>query len=150
MPSQRLLKMMDPLGHLLAPRRVLSPGAPKAVVWAVAARTATWIASELAAVGVEALRASSFRHIDASLRPDARPACGLAVIELATVSESDLALLTKLRWTGFRGPIVAVGDARTLSAETRSIVRIAAVVPIGGPLRDEIARLLQRAPDDDD
>jgi len=149
MPSQRLLKMMDPLGHVLAPRRVLASGAPKAVVWAVAARTASWIAAELAAAGVEALRASSFRHVDASLRQESRPVCALAVIEFATVSASDIATLTSLRWTGYRGPIIAVAPPGVVSAETRAIVRIDAVINIGGALRDEVTRVLRLGGDGD-
>lgn len=149
MPSQRLLRIMDPLGHLMTPRRVMADAA-KAIVWAAAARTARWIAAELAAVGVEALRATSFRHVDASLRAEAAPGCALAVIDFAAVSESDLAILTTLRWTGFRGPIVAVAPAGVVSAETRAIVRIASVVAPGGALGAEVARALRRPDDDHD
>jgi hypothetical protein len=149
MTSQRLLTMMDPLGHLMTPRRVMA-GAARAIVWAASARTAGWIAAELASVGVEALRATSFRHVDASLRAEAGPGCALAVIDFAAVSASDLAILTTLRWTGFRGPIVAVAPPGAVAAETCAIVRIAAVVAPGGPLAAEVARALHRPDDDDD
>jgi hypothetical protein len=145
MPSQRLLKMMDPLGHLTTSRRVLASAAPKAVVWALAPRTAAWIAAELAAAGVEPLRATSFRHVDASLRREARPPCALAVIDFTTTSVADIATLTTARWAGYRGPIIAVGPPGVVSAQTQAIVRIDAVVSPdrGEPLRDVVTRVLR-------
>lgn len=140
-PSQRLLKMMDPLGHMATPRRVLASTAPKAVVWAASARTATWIAAELAAAGIDPLRATSLRHVDASLRPDAVPPCALAVIELAAAAEATIATLTEARWAGYRGALIAVAGPGDLAPQTQAIVRIDAVVPPGGSeLRDVVAR----------
>lgn len=142
MPSQRLLKMMDPLGHIVTSRRVLASTAPKAVVWAATARLARWIAAELAAVGVEPLRATSFRHVDASLRWETQPPCALAVLDFSAISASDIATLTTARWSGYRGPIIAVAAPGVVSAETRAIVRLDAVIaPDCGPLlRDAVAR----------
>jgi hypothetical protein len=144
MPSQRLLKMMDPLGHVATPRRVLASTSPKAVVWAATARTAGWIAAELIVAGVESLRATSFRHVDASLRGEARPPCALAVLEFTAMSAADIATLTTARWTGYRGSIIAVAPPGVVSRKTQAIVRIDAIVnPDGGELlRDAVARAL--------
>ena len=67
MTSQRLLKMMDPMGHL-GPRRTLPSLGPKAIVWAPEARLAAWIASELRAAHVEPQHAMSFRHVETGMR----------------------------------------------------------------------------------
>jgi hypothetical protein len=138
-PSQRLLKMMDPLGHMATSRRVPASTAPKAVVWAATSRSATWIAAELAAVGVDPLRATSLRHVDASLRIDAIPACSLAVIEFPAgpaASEDSTATLTAARWLGYRGAIIAIAGPGIVSAQIQAIVRIDAVVsPTGSELR---------------
>jgi hypothetical protein len=144
MPSQRLLKMMDPLGHVATSRRVLASTSPKAVVWAATARIAAWIAAELAAAGVEPLRATSFRHVDASLRGEARPPCSLAVLEFTAMSAEDIATLTTARWAGYRGAIIAVGPAGAVSRETQAIVRVDAIVSRDGrePLRDVVTRVL--------
>lgn len=152
MPSQRLLKMMDPLGHLTTSRRVLASTAPKAVVWAVTPRVVAWVASELARAGVVPLRASSFRHVDASLRQEARPPCVLAVVEFAAVSTADIATLTTARWAGYRGPIVAVAAPGVVSPQTQAVVRIDAIVAPDGsaPLHEIVARLIgARDPLDD-
>jgi hypothetical protein len=144
MPSQRLLKIMDPLGHLASPRRVLASATPRAVVWARAGRAASWIARELAAAGVEGLRATSFGHVDASLRMEALPHCALAVLDFDAMSAADIATLTTVRWAGYRGPIVAVAAGRAVSRTTQAIVRIAAIVsPEGtGALREAVNRVL--------
>lgn len=135
--------MMDPLGHVTTSRRVLASGAPKAVVWAHAARVASWIAAELGAVGVEPLRATSFRHVDASLRMEALPHCALAVIDFTTTSAADIAVLTTARWAGYRGPIIAVAAPGVVSRETEAIIRIDAIVaPLSPTLRDVVARVL--------
>jgi hypothetical protein len=147
MPSQRLLKMMDPLGHVTTSRRVLASVAPKAVVWAHAPRVAAWIAVELGAIGVEPLRATSFRHVDASLRMEALPHCVLAVIDFCATSVADIATLTTARWAGYRGPIVAVAPPGVVSRETEAIVRIDSIVtPHSTTLRDVVARVLGRQP----
>lgn len=146
MPSQRLLKMMDPLGHVVTSRRVLASAAPKAVVWAANARVARWIAAELAAVGVEPLRATSFRHVDASMRGDTRPPCSLAVLDFSAISAGNIATLTTARWIGYRGPIIAVAGPGVVSPQTEAIVRLDAVVdPDGGDLRRAVAVALSGA-----
>jgi hypothetical protein len=148
-PSQRLLKMMDPLGHLTTSRRVLASSAHVAVVWARSARIASWIAAELRSiggVGIEPLRATSFRHVHASLRMESPP-CALAVLEWSAVSAADVAVLTTARWAGYRGPIIAVAAPGAVSRETQAVIRVDAVVSPEDragdrPLREVAARLL--------
>ena len=143
MPSQRLLKMMDPLGHIVTSRRVLASASPKAVVWATTARLARWIAAELAAIGVEPLRATSFRHVDASLRCETQPRCSLAVLDFSAISAADIATLTTARWAGYRGAIIAIAAPGVVSPETQAVVRLDAVVrPDDGELRSAVARAL--------
>jgi hypothetical protein len=144
MPSQRLLKMMDPRGHVTATRRVVASRAPKAVMWAQGQRATDWIAAELQAAGIEPLRATAFRHVDASLRIDAVPPCALAVIDFAAISAAHIAMLTTARWTGYRGPIIAIAPPGTVSRQTQAVVWIDAIVHPGAgePLRDVVARLL--------
>jgi hypothetical protein len=143
MPSQRLLKMMDPLGHL-GPRRTLATATAKAVVWAQNPKITVWIAGELRAAGIEPLLATSFRHVDSSLRRDAHPPCALAVIDFAAVSSSDVLALTAARWSGYRGPIIAIAAPANISAQTRTVVGIDAIVMPDGdePLRDVVARVM--------
>ena len=144
MPSQRLLKMMDPWGHVTASRRVLASTAPKAVVWTQARRLTGWIAAELQAAGFEPLLATSFRHVDASLRPDAVPSCALAVIDFGAISLAHIATLTTARWARYRGPIIAIAGPGVVSPRPGAVVRIDAIVrPDGGePLRDAVARVV--------
>jgi hypothetical protein len=144
MPSQRLLKMMDPLGHL-GPRRMLASPAAKAVVWAPLAARAEWIAGELRAAGIEPLLATAFRHVDSSMRIAARPPCALAVIDFTAVSETDLSTLIAARWAGYVGPIISVGE---IHPRTSALVQIAAHAfqEDGEPLRDIAARLLGLKP----
>lgn len=131
---------MDPLGHVPA-RRGGAPGSRRAVVWATA-RTASWITGALAASGVPALRATSFRHVAASLRGEASPACALAVLEFAAMSAADIAILTTARWAGYRGAIVAVAAPGAVPRETQAIVRIDAIVADRPGLCDALARLV--------
>ena len=140
MPSQRLLKMMDPLGHM-GTRRTLASSAAKAVVWAPTAARAEWIAGELRAAGIEPLRATAFRHVDSSMRLSTKPPCALAVIDFSTVSETDISTLIAARWAGYVGPIIAVG---TLDPRTRALIQISAHVQPDGPesLREVAARVL--------
>jgi hypothetical protein len=144
MPSQRLLKMMDPLGHIVTSRRVLASASPKAVVWAPTARGARWIAAELAAVGVEPLRATSFRHVDASLRRETQPVCALAVLDFSAISAADVATLTTARWAGYRGAIIAIAAPGVVSPETEAVVRLDAVIAPddGEALRCAVCRAL--------
>jgi hypothetical protein len=143
MASQRLLKMMDPLGHVSSSRRMLASLAPTAVVWAPAPRTAAWITRELGVIGVEPLRATSFRHVDASLRIETHPRCALAVIDFGAVSAANIATLTTARWAGYRGPIVAVAAPGVVSRETEAIIRIDAIVSPGSDaLHEIVARLI--------
>jgi hypothetical protein len=143
MPSQRLLKMMDPLGHVTGSRPVLASSTPKAVVWAQSARIAAWIAGELAVAGVAPLRATAFRHVYASLRMEALPHCALAVIDFSATSAGDISMLTTARWAGYRGPIVGIAPPGVVSKEIEAVVRIDAIVPPHSTaLRDVVGRLI--------
>jgi len=119
MPSQRLLKMLDPRGHL----PVLASTHPVALVWAPRPSVAAWIAGELRAAGFEPLRATSPRHIAASLAAGARPSVSLAVVDFDDVSPAALSTLTAARWGGFKGGIIAISRA-PLDARTIAIVGI--------------------------
>ncbi|HEX7702862.1 MAG TPA: hypothetical protein VF403_19115, partial [Kofleriaceae bacterium] len=139
MPSQRLLKMMDPNGHLGVPRTLASKG-PKAIVWAPEPQLATWIASELRAANVEPLRAVSFRHVETGLRAGLHPRCELAVIDVRDVSDDQLGALLSARWAGYRGPIIAIGEVATRWIALAHLT----VVGNGGALRDRVVAFASR------
>jgi hypothetical protein len=139
MPSQRLLKMMDPHGHLGAHRTLASTG-PKAIVWAPKPELATWIASELRAANVEPLRAISFRHVETGLRAGLAPRCHLAVIDVRDLSDDQLNALLSARWAGFKGPIIAIGE---LAARWITLAHLT-VVENGGGLREQVSRFVTR------
>lgn len=136
--------MMDPLGHVADQPRSAASSAPSAVVWAATARTARWIMAELSAAGVAAARATSFRHVDASLRGETRPPCAIAVIDFRAISAANLATLTTARWMGYRGAIIAIAAPALVSAEMQAVVRIDAVVApdSGEALRRAVSRAL--------
>jgi len=133
-PSQRLLKMMDPLGHLGTRRTLSSPG-HKAIVWAPEPQLAAWIAAELRAANVEPLRAVSFRHVETGLRAGLHPRCMIAVIDAREATDEQLGALVTARWAGYRGPII------TLGAVAPRWVTLAELTPVSlsGPLRDRVA-----------
>jgi hypothetical protein len=137
MPSQRLLKMLDPRGHL----PVLASTHPVALVWAHPL-VAGWIASELRAAGFEPLRAMSPRHIAASLAAGARPSVSLAVVDFDDLGPAAFAALTSARWGGFTGGIVAI--SRTpLDARVRAVLGVdRCVVPHAPGLREAVGRCL--------
>lgn len=140
MPSQRLLKILDPWGHV-GPRRVLASTTPTAILWATDPAVSGWIASELRASGIEPLLARSFRHVETSLRDNAHPACALAVIDLSAISPANLEALYTVRWAGFSGPIVGVGLPDVLDARSRTLLSLEALVaPLAPGLRDVVAR----------
>lgn len=117
MPSQRLLKMLDPEGHL-APRSVIADARPGVVVWA-GTTLREWIAGAVRRAGGTPLLATAFRHVAWSLRPEARPAIGLAILDHAALSAVDASSMAAFRWSGYRGRIILVGKApvdRQLSA----------------------------------
>lgn len=139
MPSQRLLKMLDPLGH--TPSQVLASSLMKVVVYGGSPKICAWIARELAGVG-DVLRATSFRHVSTSLRPGARPMVSLAVLDFGAMSEMDVATLTSARWMGYRGAIVAITRA-PIAPAVQTLVGIDAVVHEGvdGELRAAVEHL---------
>ncbi len=132
MPSQRLLKILDPWGHV-GPRRVLSSTTPTAILWATDPTVAAWIAGELRAAGLEPLLARSFRHVETSLRDNAHPHCALAVIDLSAVTVANLERLYAVRWAGYTGPIIGVGGPDALDPRSRTLLSLEAVIAPRAP-----------------
>ncbi|MBL0217625.1 MAG: hypothetical protein IPQ07_27590 [Myxococcales bacterium] len=146
MPSQRLLKILDPWGHV-GPRRVLGSTTPTAILWATDPAVSAWIAAELRAAGIEPLLARSFRHVETSLRDNAHPACALAVIDLAAISPANLERLYTVRWAGYSGPIIGIGGPDVLDARSRTLLSLEALIaPLAPGLRDAVARWSAGAP----
>jgi len=144
MPSQRLLKILDPWGHV-GERRVLASSTRTAILWATDPEVAAWIAAELRAVDVEPLLARSFRHVETSLRDNAHPRCALAVIDLSAISPANLESLYTVRWAGYAGPIIGIGGDGVLDARSRTLLSLEAVVAPRAPgLRDVVAQLQLR------
>ena len=138
MPSQRLLKMMDPLGHL--GHRTLASTGPKAIVWAPKPELAAWIARELWAAHVEPLRAVSFRHVESGLRAGLAPRCELAVIDVNDASDEQLGALLSARWAGYRGPILAIGEVAPRWIALAHLTMVAN----GSALRDQVTGFASR------
>lgn len=144
MPSQRLLKILDPWGHV-GPRRVLASTTPTAILWATDPEVSAWIAAELRAAGLEPLLARSFRHVETSLRDNAHPHCALAVIDLAAVSVANLERLYSVRWAGYSGPIIGIGGPDALDARSRTLLSLEAVIPPrAAGLREAVTQLQLR------
>jgi hypothetical protein len=140
MPSQRLLKILDPWGHV-GPRRVLAGTAPTAILWATDPEVSAWIAAELRAAGLEPLLARSFRHVETSLRDNTHPHCTLAVIDLSAVSPANLEQLYAVRWAGYAGPIIGIGGPDVLDARSRMLLSLDAVIAPRAPgLRDVVTQ----------
>jgi hypothetical protein len=144
MPSQRLLKILDPWGHV-GPRRVLASTTRTAILWATDPDISAWIAAELRAAGLEPLLARSFRHVETSLRDNAHPHCTLAVIDLAAVSVANLERLYTVRWAGYSGPIIGIGGPDALDARSRTLLSLEAVIaPRAVGLREAVAQSQRR------
>ena len=127
MPSQRLLKILDPWGHV-GPRRVLASTTRPAILWATDPDVSAWIAEELRAAGLEPLLARSFRHVETSLRDNTHPHCTLAVIDLSAVSVANLERLYSVRWAGYTGPIIGIGGPDSLDARSRMLLSLETVI----------------------
>lgn len=127
MPSQRLLKILDPWGHV-GPRRVLGSTTRTAIVWATDPEVSAWIAAELRAAGLEPLLARSFCHVETSLRHNTHPHCTLAVIDLTALSVANLEQLYTVRWAGYSGPIIGIGGPDAIDARSRTLLALDAVV----------------------
>lgn len=140
MPSQRLLKMMDPLGHL-GERRTLASTTPTAIVWAPDPHRAAWIAVALRAAKVEPLRALAFRHVETCLRAGLRPVCAIAVLDGRSITDDQLGMLITARWAGYRGPIVVIG---TVAPRWIALAQLD-VVAADAPLDGVVTRLLAAA-----
>lgn len=144
MPSQRLLKILDPWGHV-GPRRVLASTTRTAILWATDPEVSAWIAAELRAAGLEPLLARSFRHVETSLRDNTHPHCALAVIDLTAVSVANLERLYTVRWAGYSGPIIGIGGPDALDARSRTLLSLETVIaPRAVGLREVVAQLQLR------
>ncbi|MFN0246208.1 MAG: hypothetical protein ACKV2T_04825 [Kofleriaceae bacterium] len=138
MPSQRLLKMLDPRGHL--GHRVLDTKAGVAVCF-VGPALRDWVAHEIADVGLTPLLATSFRHVATSLHASARPAVQCAILDFDMLSAADISQLISLRWMGYRGRVIALARSSTIDARTRQLASVEAVIaPSGTALREQLAR----------
>ena len=106
MPSQRLLKIIEPHGHVDARRAVLDTAHAKAIVWGSVA-TQPWVARALWAANIQPLLAVSFRHVAVSLRDNTRPRFGLAVLDFDVLGEEHISELASARWV-YTGQIIAI------------------------------------------
>lgn len=138
MPSQRLLKMLDPRGHV--GHRVLEAKAGVAVCL-VGPALRDWVANEAKAANITPLLATSFRHVATSLHPSALPQVQIAVLDFDMLSAGDVSQLITQRWMGYRGRVIALARNGSIDARTRQLASIEAVLkPTGSALRDELAR----------
>ena len=138
MPSQRLLKMLDPRGHI--GQRVLETRAGVAVCF-VGPQLRDGVAREAVDAGVTPLLATSFRHVATSLHPSARPAVTIAVVDFDILGAGDISQLISLRWMGYHGRVIALSRSGAIDARTLQLASIDAVVhPTGGALREQLAR----------
>jgi hypothetical protein len=126
MPSQRLLKILDPLGHV---RRQAAPDGTTAVIWAPSSALATLLRNRLAAAEIYPLFATSFRHIASSVMAGAKPYADLVILDFDSTSATNLSTLASMRWAGFRGPIVAISQAGVIDSTARELYQIEAVFP---------------------
>jgi uncharacterized NAD(P)/FAD-binding protein YdhS len=138
MPSQRLLKMLDPRGHM--GRRVLETRAG-VVVCFVGPAMRDWVAAEATAAGMTPLLATSFRHIATSLHASALPKVDTALLDFDILGAGDLSQLITLRWTGYRGRVIAMSRSGAIDPRTLQLASIDAIVkPSGTALREALSR----------
>jgi hypothetical protein len=138
MPSQRLLKMLDPRGHM--GHRVLETRTA-VVVCFVSAPMRDWVAREATAAGATPLLATSFRHVATSLHPSALPQANIALLDFDILGAGDISQLITLRWTGYRGRVIAMSRSGVIDPRTVQLASIDAMVrPNGVELRTLLAR----------
>lgn len=125
MTSQRLLKILDPLGHLEP-----SPlEGPIAVVWAPSPPLALVIRNRLLAARFHPLMATSFRHVASSMMPGAKPQAELVILDLDATSAADLGALASARWAGFTGTIIGITRTGTVAGDMQTLYELEAVIP---------------------
>lgn len=147
MPSQRLLKMLDPRGHM--GQRVLDTKAGVAVCF-VGTALRDWVAREVMESGITPLLATSFRHVVTSLHASSRPVVRCAVLDFDILGAADISQLISVRWMGYRGRVIALSRAGMIDARTRQLASIDAVVaPNTTELREQLARPAYNDLDDD-
>jgi hypothetical protein len=116
MTSQRLLTILDPLGHV---REHAAPAGTVAVIWAPAPALASSLCTQLAAAEITALVARSFHHV---------AEVDFMIIDFDAISSTDLSILASIRWNGFRGPIIAIARAGMISPVVMALYQVEAVV----------------------
>lgn len=138
MPSQRLLKLLDPRGGL----PVLASTGPRALVWA-SPNTRSWIVDELGDTRVRPLLAVSLRHLATSLRSNAEPRADVAIIQISQLTADEIDVLVAARWLGYRGPLIAIADG-PVETKFRTLFGITDVVrtSTAGALHAAVNRLL--------
>lgn len=125
MTSQRLLTILDPLGHV---REHAAPAGTVAVIWAPAPALASSLCTQLAAAEITALVARSFHHVAASAMPGGHPEVDFMILDFDAISSTDLSILASIRWNGFRGPIIAIARAGMISPVVMALYQVEAVV----------------------
>lgn len=138
MPSQRLLKMLDPRGHMS--RRVLETRAKVAVCF-VSAPHREWVAREATAANVTPLLATSFLHVTTSLHPSALPQASIALLDFDILGAGDISQLIAVRWSGYRGRVIGMSRSGAIDPRTSQLASIEAIVRPSGP---ELRALLAR------
>lgn len=123
------------MGH-----RVLETRASVAVCF-VSSAMRDWVAREAQAAGVTPLLATSFRHVATSLHASALPQANIAVLDFDILGAGDLSQLITLRWTGYRGRVIAMSRSGAIDPRTAQLASIDAIVrPTGTELRERLAR----------
>ena len=119
--------------------RVLETRASVAVCF-VSAPQRDWVAREANAAGVTPLLATSFRHVTTSLHPSALPQASIALLDFDILGAGDISQLITLRWTGYRGRVIAMSRSGAIDPRTIQLASIDAIVrPNGTELRERLA-----------
>lgn len=121
-------------------RRVLDTRASVAVCF-VGTALRDWVAQEAMEANVTPLLATSFRHVTTSLHPSARPAVNIALLDFDILNPADISQLVALRWSGYRGRVIAMARSGVIDPRTVQLASIDAIVrPTGTALREQLAR----------
>ena len=119
--------------------RVLDARASVAVCFVSSAHR-DWVAGEAMAAGVTPLLATSFRHVTTSLHPSSLPQATIALLDFDILGAGDISHLITLRWTGYRGRVIAMSRSGSIDPRTLQLASIEAIVkPSGTELRDRLA-----------
>jgi hypothetical protein len=105
-PSRRLLKILDPEGHLERPGPI-ADSHPAVVVWA-GTTLRGWIADAVRRAGGTPQLATAFRHFAFSVGPSAPRPVRLAILDHASLSAVDASGIAAFRWSGYTGRLIVV------------------------------------------